>query len=461
MFNIMQPFQIFIVEDDDWYSEILGYHLSLNPDYGVTRFSSGKELLCALNKKPDLITIDFSMPQYRGDKLLEKIKQINPDIPVIVISSQEDISVAVKLLKMGATDYIVKDNNTIDLLWNAILKVRENKALKKEVEQLRSELDDKYSFNAKHLFGNILKGQSGAVTRLFGLMEKAIHTNINVSITGETGTGKELVARAIHYNSERKKKPFVEVNMAAIPHELLESELMGHERGAFTGAVARKIGKFEEANGGTLFLDEIAEMDFSLQSKILRVLQERELTRVGGNEKVKLDIRLVVATHRDLHEEVQNGFFREDLFFRILGLPIELPPLRERDNDILILAKHFADEFTKGNKMQSLELTQDAKEKLMQYNYPGNVRELKAMIELACVMGNEKEIKADDIVYTTKRRTQKLAASIDKTLKEHNSEIIGFYLKKYNNNVPLVANKLDIGRSTIYKMLQLKEVAVC
>ncbi len=457
----MQPFQIFIVEDDDWYSEILGYHLSLNPDYQVTRFASGKEVLCALNKKPDLITIDFSMPQYRGDKLLEKIKQINPDIPVIVISSQEDISVAVKLLKMGATDYIVKDNNTIDLLWNAILKVRENKALKKEVEQLRSELDDKYSFNAKHLFGNILKGQSGAVTRLFGLMEKAIHTNINVSITGETGTGKELVARAIHYNSERKKKPFVEVNMAAIPHELLESELMGHERGAFTGAVARKIGKFEEANGGTLFLDEIAEMDFSLQSKILRVLQERELTRVGGNEKVKLDIRLVVATHRDLHEEVQNGFFREDLFFRILGLPIELPPLRERDNDILILAKHFADEFTKGNKMQSLELTQDAKEKLMQYNYPGNVRELKAMIELACVMCNEREIKADDIVYTTRKKAQKTIAAIDKTLKEHNSEIISFYLKKYNNNVPLVANKLDIGRSTIYKMLQLNEIAVC
>ncbi len=461
MFNIMQPFQIFIVEDDDWYSEILGYHLTLNPDYSVTRFASGKEVLCALNKKPDLITIDFSMPEYRGDKLLEKIKQINPDIPVIVISSQEDISVAVKLLKMGATDYIVKDNNTIDLLWNAILKVRENKALKKEVEQLRNELDDKYSFNTKHLFGNILKGQSGAVTRVFGLMEKAIHTNINVSITGETGTGKELVARAIHYNSERKKKPFVEVNMAAIPRELLESELMGHEKGAFTGAVARKIGKFEEANGGTLFLDEIAEMDFSLQSKILRVLQERELTRVGGNEKVKLDIRLVVATHKDLHEEVQNGNFREDLFFRILGLPIELPPLRERDNDILILAKHFADEFVKGNKMQSLELTQDAKEKLMQYNYPGNVRELKAMIELACVMCNGKEIKSDDIIYTTKKRSQKTIAVTDKTLKEHNSEIISLYLKKYNNNVPLVANKLDIGRSTIYKMLQLNEIAVC
>ncbi|MDQ2751875.1 MAG: sigma-54 dependent transcriptional regulator [Bacteroidota bacterium] len=457
----MQPFQIFIVEDDEWYGEILGYHLSLNPDYQVTRFDSGKELLCAMNKKPDLITIDFSMPEYRGDKLLEKIKEINPHIPVIVISSQEDISVAVKLLKMGATDYIVKDNNTIDLLWNAILKVRENKALKKEVEQLRNELGDKYSFNAKHSFSNILKGQSKAVNRVFELMGKAIHTNINVSITGETGTGKELVARAIHYNCERKKKPFVEVNMAAIPRELLESELMGHEKGAFTGAVARKIGKFEEANGGTIFLDEIAEMDFSLQSKILRVLQERELVRVGGNEKIKLDIRLIVATHKDLHEEVQRGSFREDLFFRILGLPIELPPLRERDNDILILAKYFVDEFAKGNKMQSLELTQEAKEKLMQYNYPGNVRELKAMIELAAVMCNEKEIKADDITFTTKKRTQKSVSIVDKTLKEHNSEIIGFYLKKYDNNVPLVANKLEIGRSTIYKMLQLNEIAVC
>lgn len=460
-FNVMQPFQIFVVEDDEWYSKILEYHLSLNSDYQVTCFSSGKDVLSALHKKPDLITLDFSMPAYSGDKLLEKIKMIDKDIPVIVISSQEDISVAVKLLKMGATDYIIKNDNTIDILWNAILKVRENKELKKEVEHLRNELGVKYSFDAKYLFGNIIKGQSNAINHVFGLMEKAVKTNINVSITGETGTGKELVAKAIHYNSERKNKPFIEVNMAAIPKDLLESELMGHEKGSFTGAVSRKIGKFEEANGGTIFLDEIAEMDFSLQSKILRVIQEREIVRVGGNEKIKLDIRLIVATHKDLQDEVQQGIFREDLFFRLLGLPIELPPLRERDADALILAKFFADEFTKDNKMKSLEIVPEAKIKLLQYNYPGNVRELKAMVDLACVMCNGKEIKADDIAYTMKRKNTKTLSVIDKTLKEHNSEIIGFYLKKYNNNVPLVADKLEIGRSTIYKMIQLKEIAVC
>ena len=449
----MHPFQIFIVEDDRWYGEILAYHLSLNPDYEITRFSNAQDLLASLNKRPDLITLDFSLPQYKGDKLLEKIKEFDREIPVIIISSQEDVSVAVKLLKMGASDYILKDNNTIDLLWNAVIKIRENSKLKKEVEYLRNELGAKYSFNT------VIKGQSEAIQKIFALMEKATQTNINVSVTGETGTGKELVAKAIHYNSARKKKPFVEVNMSAIPKDLLESELMGHEKGAFTGAIARKIGKFEEANGGTIFLDEIAEMDLSLQSKILRVLQEREITRVGGNEKIKLDIRLIVATHKDLHNEVQEGIFREDLFFRIIGLPIELPPLRERDSDILVLAKYFADEFTRENKMQTLEITQSAREKLLQYHYPGNVRELKAMIDLAAVMCNAKEIKADDINYTTKKRN-KAQPSTEKTLREHNCEIICFYLKKYNNNVPLVAHKLDIGRSTIYKMIQLKELAV-
>ena len=457
----MQPFQIFVVEDDNWYSKILEYHLSLNSDYQVTCFSNGKEALSALGRKPDLITLDFSMPDYRGDTILEKIRERDKSIPVIVISSQEDILVAVKLLKMGAADYILKNDNTIDLLWNTILRIRENKQLKKETEPMHHEPGVACSADAKYSFSRIIKGQSSAISRVFGLMEKAVKTNINVSITGETGTGKELVAKAIHYNSERRNKPFVEVNMAAIPRDLLESELMGHEKGAFTGAVCRKIGKFEEANGGTIFLDEIAEMDFSLQSKILRVLQERELVRVGGNEKIKLDIRVIVATHKDLHEEVQQGIFREDLFFRLLGLPIELPPLRERDNDVLVLARYFADEFAEDNKMQYLEIEPEAKEKLVQYNYPGNVRELKAMIDLACVMCNGKEIKADDIVYRTRRNNGKVLSISDKTLREHNSEIIGLYLKKYNNNVPLVADKLDIGRSTIYKMIQLKEVAVC
>jgi len=449
----MEPYKIFIVEDDPWYGEILEYHLSLNPDYSITRFTNGKDCLASLYKKPDLITIDFSLPDYTGDKLYQKIKETDESVPVIVVSGQDEIAVAVNLLKMGVADYLIKDDNTKDILWNAVNKIKETGKLKKEVAHLKEELGQKYSFDKS------IKGQSPALKKIFGLMDKATQTNINVSITGETGTGKEVVAKAIHYNSERKKKNFVAVNMAAIPKELIESELFGHEKGAFTGALARKAGKFEEANGGTIFLDEIAELDLSLQSKLLRVLQEREVIRVGGNETVKLDVRLLVATHKNLAEEVKKGTFREDLYYRVIGLPIELPPLRERGNDVLVLAKYFTEEFCRDNKMEPLGIAQDAKDKLLRYNYPGNVRELKAMIDLAAVMCNGTEITAADISYTTARGAESFTAE-EKTLRDYTCDIIRYYLKKYDNDVIATANKLDIGKSTIYKMIQQKELVV-
>lgn len=449
----MSNYCIFIVEDDPWYGEILAYHLSLNPDYTTSLFTSGKDCLANLYKKPDLISIDFSLPDINGIELYKKIKAAYADIPVIVISAQEDVSTAVELLKMGVTDYLVKDESTKDLLWNAVKRIRENQSLKKEVESLREELGQKYDFE------KIIKGTSPAINNVFRLMEKAAKTNINVSVTGETGTGKELVAKSIHYNSERKKRPFVAVNMAAIPSELIESELFGHEKGAFTGAITRKAGKFEEANKGTIFLDEIAEMDLSLQSKLLRVLQERELVRIGGNEIVKLDVRIIVATHRNLGEEVKKGNFREDLYYRIMGLPIELPPLRERGGDILLLAKFFLDEFCKDNKLAQQNITAAAKEKLLKYNFPGNIRELKAMMDLAAVMSNGTEVDAGDITFAAAKGNEFFLAE-EKTLKEYTNHIIQHFLKKYSNNVLLVADKLDIGKSTIYKMLQLKEIAV-
>jgi DNA-binding NtrC family response regulator len=449
----MENYSIFIVEDDPWYGEILEYHLSLNPDYLISRFGTGKDALANLHKKPSLITIDYSLPDTTGMELFKQVRAVNPDIPVIVISGQEDISTAVEMLKLGVSDYLVKDDNTKDLLWNAIIRIRENQLLKKEVEILKEELGQKYDFE------KIIKGSSPAIKRVFALMEKAMRTNINVSVMGETGTGKELVAKAVHYNSDRKKKAFVAVNMAAIPSELLESELFGHEKGAFTGAMARKIGKFEEANKGTLFLDEIGEMDLGLQSKLLRVLQERELTRVGGNEKVVLDVRLVVATHKNLADQVANGQFREDLYYRIMGLPVELPPLRERGNDILLLAKFFLDEFCRDNKLRGLTLSAEAKEKLMTYNYPGNVRELKAMMDLAAVMSDGKEVSPSDITFASSRSSDFLLNN-EKTLKEYTIHIIQHYLKKYDQNVVQVADMLDIGKSTIYKMIQQKEIAV-
>lgn len=449
----MGQFKIFIVEDDPWYGEILGYHLSLNPDHEIHRFLTGKDCLANLPKKPGLITIDYSLPDMNGVELLKKIKQQYPEIPVVVISGQEDVSTAVDLLKQGASDYFIKDDNTKELLWNAVNRIKDHQSLVKEVEDLKEELGHKYEFD------KAIKGNSPSILKIFTLLEKASRTNINVSITGETGTGKEVVAKAIHYNSERKKKPFVAVNMAAIPRELIESELFGHEKGSFTGAQNRKTGKFEEANKGTIFLDEIAELDLSLQSKILRVLQEREVIRVGGSEKVPLDVRIIVATHKNLLDEVKKGNFREDLFYRVMGLPVELPPLRDRGNDILLLAKFFLDEFTKSNKMPSIGISAEAKEKFMKYPYPGNVRELKAIMELSAVMCDGKQIQPADIYFASSSSSE-INVSEEKTMKEYTSDIIVHFLKKYDNNVIKVADKLDIGKSTIYKMIQNKEITL-
>ena len=442
---------IFIVEDDPWYGQLLHYHLSLNPEDTVHLWTSGQECLDNMHLRPDVVTIDFSLPDTSGDKLLGKLRQRWPEVPVIIISAQNKIAMAVQLLKAGATDYLVKDDNTKDLLWNAIQRLRETTGLREQVRRLEDQLQSKYDF------GKILKGHSPAIQSIFSLMERAAQTPVNVSVTGETGTGKELVAKAIHMKSGRHKKPFVAVNMAAIPAELLESELFGHEKGAFTSAIARKIGKFEEANGGTLFLDEIGDLDLAIQSKLLRVLQERELQRVGGNERIKLDVRLITATHKNLAEEVKKNNFREDLYYRIIGLPLVLPPLRERGSDSLFLAKYFVDEFCREYGKPALALSAAAQEKLQAYDYPGNVRELKTIIELAAVLSNGHEIEAADIVFAPAGREAGFLDS-EKTLREYTRAIVRHYLNKYQDNVPLIAQKLDVGKSTIYKMIQDGEV---
>ncbi|MFK7758075.1 MAG: sigma-54-dependent transcriptional regulator [Flavobacteriales bacterium] len=449
----MSSYKIFIVDDDPWYSQILEYHLSLNPDFEIFSFSSGKECMNNLHLSPHLITVDYSMDDMSGSELLEKIKQWNAQIPVIVISGQEEISVALELLKKGAYDYLIKDDNTKDLLWNSVIRARETQALRDEVEQLQEQLGQKYTFE------KTIIGQSPAIKGTFKMMEKACKSSINVSITGETGTGKEVVAQAIHYNSDRGKKPFIAVNMAAIPSELIESELFGHEKGAFTGAIARKKGKFEEAQDGTIFLDEIAELDLNMQSKMLRVLQEREVIRVGGSEVVKLNVRVIVATHRDLKKEVQEKNFREDLFYRIMGLPIELPPLRDRGNDVLILANHFIELYAKENIQTKAKLSEEAKEKLLHYNFPGNVRELKAVIDLAVVLCDDNMVSPNDISYTSVRGDQAFLGE-EKTLREYTCDIVKVFLNKYDNNVVVAAKRLDVGKSTIYKMISDKEIEI-
>jgi DNA-binding NtrC family response regulator len=441
----MNSFKIFVVEDDPIYARVLSYNLSQNPDYDVEVYENGKDCLANLYKKPDLISLDYSLPDMSGLDILSKIKEFNENIPVIIISGQDDINTAVKLLKEGAYDYIVKDDDTKTRLWNSIKHARVQSNLKNEVETLREEVGKKYEISKGII------GKSKEMKRVFSIMEKALKTNIIVSITGETGTGKEVVAKAIHYNSTRKEKPLVIVNVSAVPAELIESEMFGHEKGAFTGADRRRIGKFEQANGGSIFLDEIGEMSLPMQAKLLRVIQERELSRVGGTQIIKIDTRIIIATHRNLLEEVRKGNFREDLYYRLLGLPIELPPLRERGNDIIYLANYFIEDFCKENQLEPYTLTQKAKEKLMNYPYPGNVRELKAVIELAAVMAYENEITEDDISFNKVNEMQDLLSS-ELTLEEYNAKIIHSFLKKYNNNITEVSKKLNIGKSTIYRM---------
>ncbi len=446
-------FKIFIVEDDLWYSSMLSHVLSLNPDYQVKKFNSAKDFFSALHEKPNVVSLDYSLPDATGEEIIEKIKAESPDTKVIVISSQEDVKVAINLLKSGVYDYIVKDEDTKDRLWHSIQNIRENADLKKEIETLKEEVVRKYDFS-KTIIGN-----SNAINRVFNLMEKATKTNITISLTGETGTGKEVVAKCIHYNSERSNKPFVAINIAAIPKDLLESELFGHEKGAFTGAVARRIGKFEEAHKGTLFLDEIGEMDLNMQSKLLRTLQERELTRVGSNELIKFDVRIIVATHKNLMEEVKNGNFREDLYYRLLGLPIMLPPLRDRENDVLLIAKHYIDLFCRENKLHPKTLSTESKKTLLNHSFPGNIRELKSVIELATVMSEGKDILPEHLNITAHNTLENFIAK-DATLKEFNIKLIQYYLDMYQSDVLKVAKKLDIGKSTIYRMIQNKELNI-
>jgi two-component system, NtrC family, response regulator AtoC len=442
-------YKVFIVEDNKLYSQVLKKQL-IDHHYQVKVFYNGRDCIASLEDQPDVITLDYTLPDMTGHEVLKEIQKKSPNSHVIIISAQESISTAIDLMKDGAYDYIMKAPDTREKLTNIIKNIYDSDQLKQENTRLKDAVREHFSFR------KLIKGNSREIDHVFGLMEKAVQTNISVSISGETGTGKELVAKGIHYNSARSSKPFIAVNVSAIPEGLVESELFGHEKGAFTGADFRKPGKFEQANHGTLFLDEIADLDLNIQAKLLRVIQERELVRLGGTETISLDVRILTATHKNLATLVNEGKFRQDLYYRLLGLPIELPPLRQRGNDIILLAKHFVNEFCKENNMNPKNITDEAKQLLRTYHYPGNIRELKAVMELACVMTNGDKIKPTHLNMSVDENVQNLL-STEKSLEEYNLDIIKHFLNKYNQNVRLVAKKLGIGKSTIYRLLQKRE----
>ena len=392
MIVMNQMIKIFIVEDDEIFSEIIRERLEMEGIYEVTVFETAKDCMQELYQHPDIVIIDYNLPEGDGIQLLKAVKNYEKSIASVLLSGQQEIQVVVDAYNNGAKRYIMKGNNAIVELMYSLEDIKQNLLLKKEVENLKEQVI------TANRYENII-GESAQMLKVFHLMRKVENVNISVLVTGQSGTGKELVASALHYNSERKRKPFVAVNVAAIPEDLIESELFGHEKGAFTGANQKRIGMFEQADRGTIFLDEIGELDINMQSKLLRVLQERKVTRLGGSKEINLDIRVITATNKNLWEEVQKGKFREDLYFRLQGFMIHLPPLQDRGNDILLLAKYFANKFCKQQKVVSKQFNSEAIKTMLTYSWPGNIRELKSMMERAILISESDKIMADDLIF--------------------------------------------------------------
>ncbi len=383
--------RILVVDDEDSPREALRYILKDRYEV-VTRADGASALETVRSEGPfDVVTLDIKMPGLNGLEVLGQLREMAPLMPVVMATAITDAKPAVEAMKLGAADYLSKpfDVEEIRLVIERILRRRQQ-----EQEAVRTRADAQSA--AK--FQNIV-GSSGPMEKVYALVHRLKDSESTVLITGETGTGKELVARALHYHSVRKDQPFIAVHCAAIPSELLESELFGHEKGSFTGALQRRIGMFEAAHGGTLFLDEIGEMPHGTQSKLLRAIQEREIRRVGSQENISINVRIVCATNRNLEQEVKRGTFREDLFYRVNVVPIHLPPLRERRDDIPVLIQHFTQRFARDLSRPAPEFTSAAVELLVSYPWPGNVRELEHTVERVLVISDSQTIGPEHLPF--------------------------------------------------------------
>ncbi len=379
--------KILVVDDDKGIQFFLGEALS-KKGYQVDSAASAEDAISKAGQTPfTLVLLDVKLPGMSGIDAIKKLHQISPLSPIIIMTAFGNRDLAIRATQEGAYDFLTKPVK-LDELFIILKRALEKRRLKLEISRLEKSVRKKYEFE------NII-GSSGSMQEVFEMVQKVAGTDSSVIIYGESGTGKELIAHAIHANSGRREKSFVKLNCVAIPEGLLESELFGHEKGAFTGAVSQKIGKFELANEGTIFLDEIGDMTITTQAKILRVLQEREFERVGGTKTVQVDVRIIAATNKDLQKAVEEKQFREDLYFRLNVVPIYLPPLRERKEDIPPLVEHFLEEVSQRVKKQINGVSTDVMDALMEYPWPGNVRELENCIERACVVANEELITRD------------------------------------------------------------------
>jgi two-component system response regulator HydG len=422
-------------------------------DYDVIAARSGKEALVKLATDPvDIIVSDLRMPNMSGEDVVRAVGQTHAGLPVVLITGHGDIRSAVQAMKLGAFDYVIKPPDEEEFKMT-VARAIEHSLLRKENACLRADL------GADGMYVERLLGQSPAISEVIDLIARVAKTDSTVLITGETGTGKELAARTLHYHSHRAGRPLIAVNCASLNPNLIESELFGHEKGAFTGAVASRRGRFEEADGGTLFLDEISEISLESQAKLLRVLQEGEVERLGSNQKFRVNVRIVASTNRLMDAEIKAGRFREDLFYRLNVIPIRLPPLRERPEDIGILADHFADIFSKRYRTTAVTITPDTHRCLARCEWRGNVRELQHAVERAVVLSQNTQLQPTDFQFEDIRPASSptdgtLQAFLDQQTREHVLSV----LRRTRWHKQHAAALLGIDRATLYRLMKKHQI---
>jgi DNA-binding NtrC family response regulator len=443
----MEPMRILVVDDEAYVREMIKRGLTQMGGFFVEAAQNGPEAIEKIERDIfDLVLTDLKMPEMDGMDLLKAIRRIRPEVMAILMTAHGSIDTAVEAIKMGADDYISKPIDFNDLLLR-ISRVQKGNLLLKENRLLRMEVRKKFEFN------NII-GKSKKMQEIFSLIEKVAPSNSTVIIYGGSGTGKELVAKAIHYNSPRTDQPFIPFNCGAIPETLVESDLFGHTKGAFTGAVQSKKGLFEEANRGTLFLDEISTIRPSVQVKLLRVLQEREVMRLGSTERIKIDVRLIAATNENLEAGMKNGTFREDFFYRLHVFPIFLPDLKYRKEDIPLLAYHFLDRYTSETKKQIKGISKEAVDLLLEYDWPGNVRELENVIERAVIMTDQEYLTPNDLPQNLREGVSgliKKGVKERKSLEDIKAEFIMEILRETGGNKKIAAEILRVNPRTLYR----------
>lgn len=449
----MREFSVIIIDDEEAQVQSLKSFLTKRSYKVFTANEGEKALKIAQENTVDIVLTDFQMPGWDGLTVLREMKNLNPEIDVVVMTAFGTIESAVQIMKTGAFDFLIKPID-LDELETILNRIKERKHLLSENKFLKEQLQEKFRFES-------MISQSSVMENVLSTAGRVASSKATVLIRGESGTGKELIAKAIHFASPRKDKPFVTVNVASLSENLLESELFGHEKGSYTGAISQRIGRFEEANGGTIFIDEVGDIPLPIQVKLLRTIQFGEYQRIGSNQTEKTDVRIIAATHRNLEEMMQSGMFREDLFYRLNVVAVQLPSLRQRKEDIPILVDHFIKRYTAESEKEVIGISREALDQLMKYSFPGNIRELENVIQRAVVLARDNMITTADLPLLTEMKDSEkkfdpynLDDSYETKMKEFELAMINEALKRTNGNKSAAARILGISERHLRSRLE-------